>query len=173
MDRQERSNVGLGVILILVGAFFLARLFFPGLHEWLDIAFEWPMYVIGVGVLLLLIGLLVGAPGMAVPASIVGGIGGILYWQNTTGNWESWAYIWTLIPGFAGVGTLVMGLLGENPRESIKGGISAIIVSLILFAIFSSFLGGPAFMGQYWPVLVILLGLWILARNIFRSRRAG
>ena len=42
--------------------------------------------------------LLTGQPGMLVPACIVGGIGGMLYWQNLTGDWASWSYSWSLIP---------------------------------------------------------------------------
>jgi hypothetical protein len=44
-----------------------------------------------------------------------------------TNNWESWAYAWTLIPGFAGIGI-------------------------------------------YWPVLIILLGLWMILRSLFNKR---
>jgi hypothetical protein len=43
---------------------------------------------------------------MAVAACIIGGIGGILYWQSYTGDWASWAYVWTLIPGFSGIGII-------------------------------------------------------------------
>ncbi len=38
------------------------------------------------------------------PSIIVGGIGGILAYQDYTGHWESWSYLWTLIPGFVGLG---------------------------------------------------------------------
>ena len=40
---------------------------------------------------------------MMVPASIVTGIGGLLYWQNATGRWESWSYAWALIVASVGV----------------------------------------------------------------------
>jgi len=113
---------------------------------------------------------LVRTPEMAVPATIVTGIGCLLYWQNATGRWESWAYVWTLIPGFVGVGTILAGLLGRNLRKSLSDGGSLIFISLIMFAIFSSFLGGRGFFGNYWPALLILLGLWILVRPLFRAR---
>ena len=64
---------------------------------------SWPLIVVAVGAGLLVLGLLVGAPEMAIPAVIVGGIGGILYYQNLSGNWASWSYLWTLIPGFSGL----------------------------------------------------------------------
>jgi len=117
---------------------------------------------------LLIIGLLTGVPAMAIPACIVGGIGGLLYWQNSTGNWESWTYAWTLIPGFVGVGTILSGLLGGEPRQSVRGGFWLVAISLALFAFFGSFLGGLNLLGPYWPALLILLGLLLLVRSLFR-----
>jgi hypothetical protein len=170
MERQRRTTIGFGILLVLLGAWFLAAQLLPDLNFWINATFSWPLFVIGAGVLLLVIGLLVGAPGMAVPAAIVGGIGGLLYWQNTTGNWESWAYVWALIPGFVGIGILIAGLLGENPRQSFREGSRLLIISLIMFAIFASFLGGWNLFGPYWPVLIILLGFWLLIQPLFRSR---
>ena len=170
MDRERRSGLAAGLILILLGAWFLAVQLLPGLRLWVNATLSWPLIIVGVGVLLLVIGLLVGAPGMAVPAAIVGGIGGLLYWQNATGNWASWAYAWTLIPGFVGVGLLLAGLLGENPRQTLREGSRMVVISLILFAVFSSFLGGWRIFGPYWPVLIILLGLWLLVQPLLRSK---
>jgi hypothetical protein len=187
MDRKTRSNVAVGAVLILIGILFLVGQLVPGLWAWVG-PFSWPLIIVGVGVLLLVtctersrsIGLLVGEPGMAVPACIVGGIGGLLYWQNTTGNWASWAYAWTLIPGFVGIGVMLAGLLGDKPRQSdslrqnLAGGAWLVLISVILFVIFASFLGGPAVLGQYWrywPVLLILLGLLLLGRFFVRPRQ--
>jgi hypothetical protein len=153
-------------VLILLGALFLVAQFVPGWQRWLD----WPLIVIGVGAFLLIFGLLAGAPGMAVPACIVGGIGGLLYWQNATGNWESWAYAWTLIPGFVGVGAILAAALGEGGREQVNGGLWLVFISLVLFTVFGSFFGALGFLGGYWPALLILLGLLILVRNLFRRR---
>jgi hypothetical protein len=155
-----------GLILILLGAWFLAMQFVPGLQEW----FSWPWIIIGVGVAMLLIGLLSGVPDLAVPACIIGGIGGLLYWQNVTGNWDSWSYAWSLIPGFVGVGVILSGLFGGKVRKSLREGGNLILISLILFVIFAAFLGGPNLLGDYWPVLLILLGSWVLIRSLFRSR---
>lgn len=171
MDRQGRSNLALGVILLLLGAWFLAVQLVPGLGDLINIEGSWPLIVVAVGGILLLIGLLLGVPDMAVPACVVGGIGVLLYWQNATGNWGSWAYAWTLIPGFVGLGIILAGLIGGRPGSAVREGGGLIIISLILFAIFASFLGGLNLLGAYWPVLLIVLGLWLLARPWLR--RAG
>jgi hypothetical protein len=155
-----------GLFLILLGALFLFFQLMPGLR----IQLSWPWIIVGVGAFLLVLGLLVGAPGMAIPACIVGGIGGLLYYQFVTGDWESWAYAWSLIPGFVGVGMILAGLLGEDTREMFSGGSWLILISLVLFVVFGSFLGGPKLLGDYWPVLLIALGLLQLVRALFRRR---
>ncbi len=170
MSKHNRTNMIGGILLILVGAWFLAMQFFPELGGWINIEWSWPLIIIGVGVFLLVLGLLVGEPGMAVPAVIVSGIGGILYYQNTTGDWGSWAYAWTLIPGFVGLGILLAGLLGGTLRKDLAGGLTMIVISVVLFAIFSSFLGDQQLLGDWWPLLIILLGVWILLTTVFRKR---
>jgi hypothetical protein len=165
-----RRNLVVGVVLVLIGGWFLAVQFVPGLDNLINIEWSWPLLMVAVGAFLLLFGLLVGAPGMAVPAVIVAGIGGILYYQNATGDWASWAYLWTLIPGFVGIGVILAGLLGGDFRGSLSEGGGLIIISLILFFIFASIMGGWNLLGDYWPVLLILLGLWLLIRQLFRSR---
>ena len=96
----------------------------------------------------------------------------LFYWQDATGNWDSWAYAWTLIPGFVGVGVLLEGLLSGNFRRAWGGGMTLIVISAVMFLIFGSFLGGPISLGQWWPVLLILLGLWMLVSMLIGSRRS-
>jgi phosphatidylserine synthase len=112
---------------------------------------------------MLFIGLLSGAPGMAVPAAIVAGIGCILYYQDQTGNWGSWAYLWTLIPGFVGLGVFISEILEGHLREAVRSGVRLMLISVVLFLIFAAFLGGPNLLGAYWPVLLILLGIYLMA----------
>lgn len=171
MERNRIGTVVLAVLLILFGLLWLATQIFPDLNFIENLNFDWPWLVIGAGVVLLVIGLLTGQPDMAVPAFIVGGIGCLLYYQNSTGDWASWAYAWALIPGFAGLGTIVAGLLKGNSSRQIGEGLSMIVVSAILFAIFGSFLGGPDWLGPYWPVLLILAGLWVLFSGLLRRRK--
>ncbi|NOZ00211.1 MAG: hypothetical protein GXP40_13580 [Chloroflexi bacterium] len=172
MSRSNRSQLALGIILILLGAWFIAAKSVPALGAWVDAYYDWPFTIIGAGAIILLIGLIVGAPGMAVPAAIVAGIGGILYYQNATGDWESWSYMWALIPGFVGVGTMLAGLLGENTRANLGHGLNLLVVSAALFLIFAAAFGGLALLGDYGPaILLILLGLWVIGRGLFRGRR--
>ena len=170
MERRRRSNIGIGVFFVLVGALALVYQLIPGIKDYIDLSFDWPMFIIGFGLFLLVLGLLIGVSGMAVPAMIFAGIGGLLYWQNATGDWESWAYAWTLIPGFIGLGVILAEILEGNLASAVQGGGWLVLFSLIMFVIFSSFLGGPEWIGPYWPVLIIVLGLIMLVRVFFRRR---
>jgi hypothetical protein len=170
MERKRRSNIGVGVLLVLIGALSLSYQLVPGFQDLIDLPFDWPMVIIGFGLFLLVLGLLVGAPGMAVPAMVFVGIGGLLYWQNATENWESWLYTWTLIPGFIGLGVFVSELLEGKITSAIQSGGWLILISMIMFLIFSSLLGGPEWIGPYWPILVILLGVIMFIRAVFRKR---
>ncbi len=171
MQNQRRTGLVGGVILLLLGGWLLAMQLFPSLARLIKIEFAWPLFVIAAALVILVIGLLTSTPGMAVPACVVGGIGCLLYYQNLSGNWSSWAYAWTLIPGFAGVGALLAGLLGDNPSRSYRDGLNLIVISAIMFLIFGSFLGGLNLLGQWWPLLLILLGVWLLIRPLFRRAR--
>ena len=170
MNKRRRTGLVGGTLLILLGLWFLLVQLVPGFEGLLNLEFSWPLFVIAAGFVLLVLGLVVGEPGMAVPACIVGGIGVLLYYQNATGNWASWAYAWTLIPGFAGVGAILAGALGDKPRQSVRDGLNLIVISAVMFVIFSSFLGGQNLLGPYWPVLLILLGLWFLIQPLFRKK---
>ena len=134
METKKRTSVFGGVLLILIGGGLLLVQVLPNLY----IPFSWPWMVIAVGLFLFTIGAATGEPGMAIPASIVSGIGGILTYQNATNNWESWSYAWALIPGFVGVGILLAKLLGGEKDTSYGDAGQLILISLTLFAVFGA-----------------------------------
>jgi hypothetical protein len=174
MKKQGRTQLALGIVLILLGAWFIVQRTFPEVAAFADRFSDWPFTVIGVGALLLVLGLILGAPGLAVPAAIVAGIGGILYYQDLTGDWDSWSYMWSLIPGFVGVGVVLQGLLGEDTRRNLRHGLNLMVVSAVLFLVFSAFLGGWNLLGNFGPaILLILLGLWVLGSGLYRSMRSS
>jgi hypothetical protein len=157
------------LILILVGGAFLAAQFVPGLRSWFRAEDSWPLIIVGVGFLMLVLALALSTPPLAVPGCIVGGIGCLLFYQNATGNWESWAYAWTLIPGFVGLGVVLAALMQGRSKKDIAGGLWLMLISAIAFVVFCSFLGLGRF-GPYWPVLLVLGGLLILGQTLFRRK---
>ncbi len=174
MSNSKRKSVASGIILMLIGLLFLAIQVIPALRLWADSSFTWPMSIIIVAVGLLVIGALTGTADMLVPACIVGGIGGILYLQNAgVLTWESWAYLWTVLPGFAGVGVFLAGLIKWSKKEIVDG-IQTMLVSGVLLLVFGSLMGdvfGRFPLRDYLPVLLIALGLFLFVRALFEKKR--
>ncbi len=170
MDKGKRTSIVGGAILILVGAVLFAAQVLPDFMPDFWEIFSWPWIVIGIGLVLFVLGAAVGEPGMAVPATIMIGLGGILAYQWYTGDWQSWSYIWTLIPGFVGIGIILMSLLGGD--ASLKDGTTLMFISFIMLAVFGSFFGAVGMAGRYWPVLLILLGVVLMVRTFFTKKES-
>lgn len=174
MGRQNRTQLVLGFLLILFGIWFVVVQQVPALKFWAEVQFQWPFYVVGAGLIILLVGLLTGTPNMVIPACIVGGIGGILFYQNQFNDWESWSFLWTLIPGFVGVGTILAGLLGEDTRHNLMHGLNLVVISAVLFLIFAAIFNRLSILGPYGPAaLLILLGLYVIGRGLLMPRDSG
>jgi hypothetical protein len=167
MDKKRRTSIVGGALLILVGGLLFAAQVVPEFMPDFWEIISWPWFIIGIGLFLFVLGAAIGEPGMAVPAIIVGGIGGILAYQWYTGNWESWSYLWALIPGFVGLGIMLMSLMGGE--ASLKDGATLLFISFILLVIFGSFFGAIGLAGQYWPVLLILLGVVLMVRSFIKK----
>ncbi len=164
---KRRASVFSGIFLVLLGVLFLVREIAPQYFNFWD----WPFIIIGLGFIFLIWALLSRTGGLAVPGSILAGIGGILYYQNVTGDWGSWSYIWALIPGFVGIGIVISGLVDGKFKEAINAGLVLVLISTILLfvfgAAFGATLGLPFEITQYWPVFLIVLGVISLVRAIF------
>ena len=171
MDRRRRSSLVGGILLILIGIWFAAVQLVPGLEEWLHFEVTWPLFIIAVGVILFVVALVTAVPGLAVPACIVGGIGAMLYWQATTGRWETWSYAWPLIISFVGLGALLSNILEGQTAKGVREGGWPILIGLVLFVILGSVIGGLGWLGPYWPLLVVALGVLVLVQGLFRARR--
>jgi hypothetical protein len=170
-SRPDRSALTLGAILILGGLLLFAA-------QALDFdlgSLGWPFIVVGVGVVLLLLGLLVNnEQGMVVGGTVVTTVGLVLFYQDQTGHWESWAYAWALVgPGASGLGMLIWGLRSGNATE-IRNGTWALLGGLGLFAVgFLFFEGMLGISGERLPIaewvlpaLVIAIGVIVLGRGV-------
>lgn len=161
---EKRGSIIGGIILILLGTFFLLLQFFPGLADLFNLSQQWPLIIIGTGILFLF-GALFGNPPLAVPGMIISGTGFILYYQNATGNWSSWAYIWSLYPVFVGIALMLMHTLQGSWRQGLREGGSLVLIGGVLFIVFAGFFNGFGFAGRLWPILIIIGGLWLLWKN--------
>ena len=166
---MRRSSIVAGIILILVGIFFLLVPFFPNISGIINITDQWPLIIVAVGALFLF-SALIGAPGLAIPGSIITGIGGLLYYQNVNDAWASWSYAWALIPGFVGVGIIIANTLEGEAGRGLRSGGTLIIISLVLFLSFGAFLGGGISFSVLWAILFIGLGLRLLIKTLRGGR---
>jgi hypothetical protein len=173
MEPKTRSALGVGTLLILLGVFFLVTRIVPNILA----PFTWPWIVIGVGAAFMIASLVSWTPGLAVPACIIGGIGGILLWQNTSGLWGTWSYAWALIPGFVGVGVFISEVMEGRPLKGLLDGGTPIVISIILFFVFGSLLGrqvgGFPAIGNWWAVGLILIGVLVVLRPLIRHKDGG
>jgi hypothetical protein len=164
---NKRAGITGGIILIVLGVLFLASEIYPQVFNFWD----WPFIIIGLGGVFLLWALLGGIGGLAVPGTILVGIGGILYYQNATNDWESWSYIWALIPSFVGIGVILSGIIDGKFKETISSGLVLILISAILLFAFGAAFGLDPRITQYWPVLLIILGIIALFKAILSGRQ--
>ena len=174
------GNTVLGILLVLFGV-----LFFAG--QWFDIdvgQYLWPFLIIVPGVLLLLGGLVSarGEGGAMLPVgSAVTTVGLILLFQTITTLWASWAYIWALIPAAVGLGLTAQGAL-HGDAEAAQSGPRLLTIGLVLFALGALFFEGIVglngfglrfgWAANYWPLLLVGLGVLLLIRNFFGGEEA-
>jgi hypothetical protein len=162
--QANRSNTGTliaGTLLIVFGLMALAGQVF----DLIDWGFIWPFIVIGFGALFFM-GMVAGgrqAAPLAIPGSIISGIGLVLLFQNITGHWESMSYFWTLIILFVGFGIYLMGRQNGDEKQK-QSGFGVMKVGFILFIIFGAFfeLIFSSFGNMLFPILLILLGAYLV-----------
>lgn len=157
---MKRENVVWGVILILVGIGFLLYQLRPDLFA----GISWPWILLALGGIFLISALLARVGGLMIPAVFLLGLGGIFTYQVNTGDWGSWAYIWTLMPGFAGLGMLLGGLFDRELAQARGVAVFLLGLSVVLFAVFGGFFGLEPSVLRYWPVVLILIGAYVFLR---------
>lgn len=162
---MKRSQLVWGLILIAGGLAVFALQLFPELFD----QFSWPWIMIAIGLVFAIASLLSRIGGLMIPGIIVGGLGGIFLWQEGSGDPSSWSYIWTLIPGFVGLGMLIGSLYDADLREARWAGAGLVFFSALGFIMFSGLLGVDADLLQYWPVLLIVGGVIVLLRSLMGS----
>jgi hypothetical protein len=174
MSKSNRTQLIFGILLVLAGIWFVAVQQVPSLGAWTNLHLDWPLFVVAAGIIILVIGLVTGEPRMSIPASLVAGIGGILYYQNLKAAYDSWSFLWTLIPGFVGIGNILTGLLGEATRHNLGRGLNLLVISAVLFLIFATLFHQLDFLGNYGLAgLLIFLGLYVLGRGVMASRSSS
>jgi hypothetical protein len=175
---QFRRDLGaaLGALLISLGVLFLAgQLFHVELGHW-----GWPFFIIVPGSVVLALGIAVNDQ-TSRPLILVGSVttatGMLLFYQNATDHYASWAYAWALIaPTAFGAGELIYGLLKDHP-QAVTAGTRLITIGLIIFFVGAIFfelvigIGGFGLNGWVWPVVLICLGAFLVLSNLISGNQ--
>lgn len=164
---KRKGNIAIATLLIGTGAFYLAIAVSPVVQNFAFTERTWPFQIIVIGLLFFLAGIFSLSPGFFIPASIITGLGGLLYYQNFYNDWNSWSYTWTVILAFIGIGLLLYGIFSRKTKN-IQVGLWMIFISLVLFSIFGFILGNIPYIKYVWPVAVIMLGFFFLYHAIKR-----
>jgi hypothetical protein len=158
-----------GIILIAVGILFLVGQIF-GFGGFFG--YGWPLLVILPGAAFLYAAFTGDkqAAGLAVPGAVIGGTGLILFYQNMTNHWESWAYAWTLYPLFVGLALTFIGRRqgSEGTIRTGQGMVRWSGVAFIVAAIFFEivlFGRGGVLSNLALPIVLIGIGLVMLYRR--------
>jgi hypothetical protein len=182
--RRLGGFVVLGALLVVagIGAFLARQAGIDAAQIFTDGG--WPFLVIVPGVALLVASAFQQPPrglGFAIPGAIVTSIGVLLFYQQATGHWESWAYAWALIgPGAAGLSMLLYGFFSHDPTVT-RAGLGLSVISAVLFVVgfwyFETIFDTgrvPFDMGASWPLVLIALGVVALGIGLFnRGQSVG
>jgi len=174
--RNAGSLVG-GALLVLFGLLALAAQIFKGFDFWGKF---WPFIIIAVGAMFF-VGMFAGGKsvsGLAIPGTILTGLGLMLLVQNLTGYYESWAYGWAVIIILVGLGIFIMGWWGSDAGQRRGGGV-VMRIGLILFLIFGAFFEmifrSFSLADYIFPSALILLGLYLVLKRsgLFSGKKSG
>jgi len=137
-EQHDRNTRALGLLLLGVGAWILiARFIHIDLGSWL-----WPFWVIVPGGLIMALGFRDthrSNEGLVIFGSIVAVTGIILFVQNITGQWQSWAYAWALLfPGSVGLGQYLWGKRTGN-TAAVRSAEKTLRIAVMLFIAFGIF----------------------------------
>jgi hypothetical protein len=164
-----RGGVVAGTLLVLLGLVLLIQPI-TGMNPW---AVIWPFCILVPGLAFFLITLGGGrdAAPLAIPASILTTLGLILFYQNTLGYFQSWAYTWALVvPGAVGLGLFLMGQRGGHATVRQVGaylaaaglGLFISLAAIFEVGVFRSSLAARV----GWPILLIAFGVTIAAGSL-------
>ncbi len=151
-----RSSIWLGVLLIILGAFFLAANFLE--IGWRNL---WPALFFA-GAAMNIVNFLADRRnyGVLMPATVLLTYGALFQYCALAGWWRM-SELWpTFILG-PGVGLLMMYLFGKRESGLLIPAVILIGLSSVFFVAF----GPLRYYGRYWPVILIIIGVLLLLKR--------
>lgn len=183
---KERPSLGIAIILIAVGSFFLLRELGVFGERVLDLEELWPGILVLAGAAFLLQFFLGGTrdPGFVFvgTAALLLGLFFFLFTLNVDVSsqvgelrgpisWDDMEYLWPVFPMIGGIALVAMSILSRE-TDAFWVGAVAVVVGGIALAFTLGLADGTDKVVKFWPVLLILLGGGILLRQLFGHRQA-
>lgn len=174
----EHNPAGLiGLLLVAVGVMAL-------LGNLVDISlgrYLWPLWVITPGLLLMIPAVRMRPDHpeplafLAIPGAGLLTVGLLMLVMSITNYWQSFAYAWALIPigVLWGVGYARRYMRDDNTQRGLHEAMRVMGWIFLAFTAFFELFIYHQPLGQWWPVVVILVGVYLVARNWQRSQVAG
>ena len=180
--------VGVGVAFVLpallaTGGSGLGGLFIPGLpvlatgailfftsafDQWAAWRYLWPVEVLAVGLAFLLAAWKLRVIWLVIPG-LVGFLNGVLLqFCAITGWWAVWAVLWTIEPLSLGLAFLLIGLARKLPVFLALGLSFCAFAGVAFLGMVFTLMGGWRLLAIFWPGLLILAGLGLLALGLAR-----
>ncbi len=146
-----------GILLIIVGVFLIINY---SLNWNLQL---WPLALIIPG-LFFFFGANKENPGLFIPATILTFLG-IFFFFNVATNWNYHKYLWPLYVFAVSIAFYSTAIFGKTRDFYIPANILFIITIGLFFISFQLL--------KFWPIVLILLGLWIIfdSRNFKKSAK--
>jgi hypothetical protein len=184
--------VGIGLLFVLAPVVGhrtpgLGVLFIPGLPilttggilminsllNWWDAwAWLWPLEVLSVAVGFLLAAIFTRVVWFGIPAILIGVNGLVLAFCNVTGLWGWWSVLWTVEPLALGLCFLLIAAATRSVVIAIIGGMFCGFAAMAFFGMTTLLAFGGLYFQLIGPVMIILLGVFILAASLLPRRPA-
>jgi hypothetical protein len=181
---KERPSLGIAIILIALGSFFLLRELGVFGDRALDFEELWPGILILAGAAFLLQFFLGGTrePGFVFvgTAALLLGLFFFLFTLNVDLSsligelrgpiaWDDMEVLWPVFPMIGGIALVAMSILSRE-TEAFWVGVMAVVVGVVALAFTLGLADGTAELVKFWPLLLILLGGGMLLRQLFGHR---
>ena len=162
--RSSAASILIVVVLIIIAAHLI-----PDLVPWFDTKQHWPLTTVVVGAALLVAGVIAWRL-LILPGLLTLATGLILWYQNETNDWSSWAYLWALYPMVVGVGFMMLGALKGRLMAGFQRAGIPFVLGALAFMIVKGLTRGLTLPVDAWALFVLALGVFAIYKS--RTSRA-
>lgn len=160
LSHTQRNRIIGGVVLIVLGGLFL-------LNQMVEIPSVGKLFLPALGLIFLIWGMITRTGGLLIPGGILTGIGAGVYLMDALpleGDQQGGVFLLAFGGGFALITLLSLVFSSEKHWWALIPGVILAGIGTALY------MGGTALKvletaGKFWPVILILIGIWVIFRR--------